>query len=79
MIIEHFKELSEQEQKVQLFEARKITERLDEYSKYELFYIDDFFIETKTSQLQMFKRTLTCYTLKDLPLIYAGNLQFLWA
>ena len=79
MLIEQFERLSEHEKKVQLFEAKKITERSDSFSRYELFYLDNFFIESKTSQQKTFKRTLTCYTLSELPLIYAGHLHFLWS
>lgn len=77
MSTEDFENLSEQEKKIQLFEARKVTERYDPFSKYELFYIDNFFVESKTSKLQLFKRTIKCYSLTDLPLMYAGSLQVL--
>lgn len=79
MTVEDFEKLSEQDKKVQLFEARKVTERQDSFSKFELFYIDNFFVESKTSKLQLFKRTIKCYSLKDLPLAYAGSLKILWS
>ena len=74
MTIENFNKLNEKEKVVLIFEASKITEKLDDTIKYQLFKIDNFYIETKTSVLGKFKRTITTYTLKDLPAEYAGQI-----
>ncbi len=79
MNVEEFNNLTMPEKQIRLFEAQKIAERLDEFSKYELFYFDNLFIETRTSLLYLYKRTMTGYTLRDLPLVYAGNLGCLWS
>lgn len=74
MTIENFNLLSNSEKTVLIFEANQITERLDDTIKYQLFKIDNFYIETKTSLLGNFKRVINTYTLKDLPAQYAGHL-----
>lgn len=73
MTIEIFNNLKEQ-QKVQLvFDANKITEKVDDEANYQLFQIDDFFVETRTSLEGKFKRTFTTYSLKELPVEYVGE------
>lgn len=73
MTIDEFKSLDEQ-QKVQLiFDANKITEKIDNEANYQLFQIDNFFVETKTSLEGRFKRSIKTYTLKELPADYAGE------
>ena len=72
---EEFNNLDEETQRVILFEADKISEKHNEYTKFELFYIRDIFIETRTSMRNHFRRTITTYTLNTLPLIYGANVQ----
>ena len=73
MTIDDFKVL-EDHQKVQLiFDATKITEKIDNDSNYQLFQIDNFYVETKTSLEGRFKRSIKTFTLKDLPVDYAGE------
>jgi hypothetical protein len=73
MTIEDFKIL-EDHKKVQLiFDAPKITEKIDNESNYQLFQIGNFFVETKTSLEGKFKRSIKTYTLKELPVDYAGE------
>jgi hypothetical protein len=73
MTIEEFKSLEEQ-QKVQLiFDANKITERIDSEANYQLFQIDNFYVETKTSLEGKFKRSFKTYSLKELPADYVGE------
>lgn len=74
MTIKTFNSLHEH-QKVQLiFDADKISEKVDDEANYQLFKIDDFFIEAKTSLEGKFKRTFTFYTLNELPAEYASEL-----
>lgn len=70
MTIEEFEKLSDEEKRIQLFEAQKVAERYSGFSKYQLFLIDDFFVETKINSLHLFRRTMTCYTNKTLPAEY---------
>jgi hypothetical protein len=71
MTIENFETLSEQ-QKVQLiFEANKITEKVDNEANYQLFEVDNFYVEAKTSLQGKFKRSFITYTIKELPVCYA--------
>lgn len=75
MTIESFNLLDEH-QKVQLiFEADKISEKVDDEANYQLFRIDNFFIEAKTSLEGKFKRCFTFYTLKELPAEYASEVM----
>lgn len=58
MSIEEFQSLSEEERKIVIFEAEKVSEREDATSKYELFKIDNFYIQVKTSISHSFKRII---------------------
>lgn len=74
MTIETFNLLHEY-QKVQLiFDADKISEKVDDEANYQLFKIDNFFIEARTSLEGKFKRSFTFYTLKELPAEYASEI-----
>ena len=75
MTIEEFNNLDEETKRVIIFEANKICEEQNDYTKYELFYIPDVFIETKTSMRYNFKRTISTYTLYTLPLVYVANVR----
>jgi len=73
MTMESFNQMSEH-QKVQLvFEADKITEKIDSEANYQLFKISNFFVEVKSSLEGKFKRSFTSYTLKELPVCYLGE------
>ena len=73
MTIDDFKIL-EDHQKVQLiFDANKISEKIDDVANYQLFQIDNFFVESKTSLEGKFKRTIRTFSLKELPVEYAGE------
>lgn len=73
MTIDDFKML-EDHQKVQIiFDAEKISEKIDDVANYQLFQIDNFYVETKTSLEGKFKRSIKTFTLKELPVEYAGE------
>ena len=73
MIIESFNKMNEH-QKVQLiFEADKITEKIDTEANYQLFKISNFFVEVKSSIDGKFKRSFTAYSLKELPVAYLSE------
>lgn len=74
MTVNEFEQLSPEEKVVVIFEAQKLTERMDDLVKVELFCFDNFYIEIKTSNLSGFKRTIKTYTLRDLPPAYARHL-----
>jgi 6-phosphogluconate dehydrogenase len=71
MTAEQFNKLNEEQKKVVIFEAKKITERFDEFMKYELFQIDNFFVETRTNVQKKLKRVIATFTRKEIPKIYA--------
>lgn len=73
MTAEDFKILEDRQKVQMIFDAKKITERIDQESNYQLFQIDNFYVETKTSLEGKFKRSIKTYTLKDLPVDYAGE------
>jgi hypothetical protein len=66
MTAEQFETLSEEHKNIQIFEAKKLTERFQQRDKYELFQIDDFFVEIKTSLQHRFRRVILTYTRKDI-------------
>lgn len=61
MTAQDFQRLSENDQKVALFEATKIAEKMEGSYKRELFGIDDFFVESTTCGEAKIRRTLTVY------------------
>ena len=72
MTAEQFDKLDEEQKKILIFEAKKITERFEQRMKFELFQIDNFFVETKTSLQHKFKRVVATFSRKELP----GNYVF---
>lgn len=75
MTIENFNKLSETEKVKLIFDADKITEKADNEANYQLFQIDEIFVEAKTSLYGKFKRFFTAYSMKDLPVEYASELM----
>lgn len=73
MTIENFNMLSEPQKVELIFDANKITEKVDNDANYQLFQIDSFYVEAKTSLEGKFKRSFTTYTLKELPVEYASE------
>jgi hypothetical protein len=69
MTIEEFNNLDEESKRVVIFEADKVSELRNDRTKFELFYVPDFYIETKTSIRYNSKRTITSYALSELPLL----------
>lgn len=73
MSIDSFNRMDEH-QKVQLiFEADKVTEKVDGESNYQLFKVSNFFVEVRSSLEGKFKRSFTAYSLRNLPVSYAGE------
>src|SRR5438067_3652571 len=73
MTIDDFRQL-EDNKKVQLiFDANKIAEKIDNEANYQLFQIGNFYVETKTSLEGKFKRSIKSYSLRELPIDYAGE------
>lgn len=73
MTIDEFKLLEYHEKVRLIFDANKITEKIDNEANYQLFQIDNFYVETKTSLEGKFKRSIKTYSLKELPIDYAGE------
>lgn len=74
MTIEDFRTLNDSEKVRLIFDANKITEKVDNEANYQLFQIDNFYVETKTSLEGKFKRSIRSYSLKELPVDYAGEI-----
>ena len=70
MTIETFNNLNYQQQVELIFDANKITDKVDNEADYQLFQIDNFFVEAKSSRNGKFKRSFTTYSLKELPVDY---------
>ncbi len=75
MTIEEFNTLDDYEKNALIFDAEKLAERADEISKYELFCIDNFFVETCTSLNRKFRRNIKTFTLRELPFVYASHVS----
>ena len=75
MRTEEFNNLEEESKRLIIFDADKVSEKLIDSTKYELFAIQDFFIETKTSIGYDFKRTISTYTINNLPVRYASEIN----
>lgn len=74
MTIEIFNTLRQQQKVELIFDADKITEKVDNETNYQLFKIANFFVEAKTSLEGKFKRCFTAYTLKELPADYMSEI-----
>jgi len=70
MTAEQFDSLSEEHKNIQIFEAKKVTERFHQRDKYELFQIDEFFVEIKTSLQHRSRRVILTYRNTDIPAEY---------
>ena len=75
MTIDDYNNLNDESKGAVLFDADKISEKVDVHNKFQLFYISDFYIETKTSRKNKFKRTVTLYTPNTLPAIYTDEIK----
>ena len=75
MRMEEFNNLDEESKRLIIFDADKVSEKLIDSTKYELFAIHDFFIETKTSISYDFKRNISTYTINTLPARYASDIN----
>jgi hypothetical protein len=73
MTIEDFKMLEDHQKVQMIFDAAKISEKIDDVANYQLFQIGNFYVETKTSLEGKFKRSIKTYSLKELPVDYAGE------
>ena len=75
MTVEEFNNLDEEQKKAAIFDAKKVTERFDPVMKYELFQIDNFFIETRISLQNKFRRVIATFSSKEVPNVYAGKVN----
>ena len=73
MTIEQYNNLPDREKKHLLIDAKKVTEYEDEIATYELFRLDDFYIEVSRSVTYKFRKILNTYEFKDIPLVYSAN------
>ncbi|GEO09497.1 hypothetical protein [Segetibacter aerophilus] len=73
MNLEQYNNLPDRQKKELLIDAFKIDEHEDEISTYELFRIEDFYVEVSKSVIFKFRKILNTYALKDIPLNYAGK------
>ena len=71
MTMQEFNNFNEESKRLIIFDADKVSEKFIDSTKYELFAIHDFFIETKTSIRHNVKRTIVVYTRNTLPDKYA--------
>lgn len=74
MTIDDFNMLCDKEKVQMIFDANKITEKVDNETNYQLFQIDNFFVESRVSLTAKCKRCIKTYSLKDLPVDYAGEI-----
>ncbi|GEO12097.1 hypothetical protein [Segetibacter aerophilus] len=65
MTIDQYNNLPDKQKKELLIDAIKIGEHEDEIATYELFKIDDFYVEVSRSVTYKFRRILHTYPFKD--------------
>ncbi|MDQ6815335.1 MAG: hypothetical protein M3040_16490 [Bacteroidota bacterium] len=70
MTIEQYNNLTDNQKKNLLIDALKIDEHEDEIATYELFRIDDFFVEVSRSVTYKFRKILNTYSIRDVPRSY---------
>lgn len=75
MTAAEFKYLDEESRDIIIFEAEKIAEMKNMFSKFELFSFLDFFIETEISLVNNIRKTTLTYTYNNLPDYYAGSVS----
>jgi hypothetical protein len=75
MTVEEFQRLPDKGKKELLVDAIKITEYEDNFAKHELFQIDNFFVEVSISVIYKFRRIENTFSLKDVPLLYAEQVN----
>jgi hypothetical protein len=71
MTIKEFAEMDDQRKRIAIFESTKIAERYEGASKFELFQIDDFFVEVEVNILFRIRRSIRAFRFSELPGIYA--------
>jgi hypothetical protein len=75
MTIEEYNQLSDKQKKYLLVDAEKIAEYVDDVASYELFRVDEFFIEVSKSVTYRFRKILNTYLLKDVPEKYLLSIK----
>lgn len=73
MTIEDFNSLPAQRQKEIIVDAQKVAEFKDDSVKYEVFKIDQFFVEVKVSFLKKYRKITKTFYPSDFPLLYSGK------
>lgn len=69
-----FYKLEEHQQMKLIMDADYVTEKVEGECKFELFKIDSFYVEVKTSVSGNYRKVVSCYSLRDLPAEYTGVL-----
>ena len=75
MTLEHFEKLSAEEKNKWLLQAEKLAERLDNFTKVQLYRVNNFYVETRTSMLGRFKRKIKTYSNSRLPINYVTTIN----
>ena len=73
MTIEEFKILDDEQKAQYIFKAEKVAERIDDEYNYQLYKVDKFFAETRVPLNTKSALTIKMYSLKELPVVYAGE------
>ncbi|MCW3105810.1 MAG: hypothetical protein JWQ09_316 [Segetibacter sp.] len=74
MLIEDFNSLPEDRKMTIIVDAQKIGEYENgDIARYELFRVDNFYVEVKVSFLYRYRKIINAYDLKDVPLVYSGK------
>lgn len=73
MTAEQFNNLNDEDKKIALFEAKKITEVFEEPHKVELFQIGELFIESRTTPQTRAKRTIKTFSDGETPAYFSSS------
>ncbi|MCW3114685.1 MAG: hypothetical protein JWR18_3081 [Segetibacter sp.] len=74
MTIQDFNSLPESRKKEIIVDAEKLGEYRDkDLARYELFQVDDFFVEVKVSFLFRYRKIANSYSISEIPRVYSDS------
>jgi hypothetical protein len=71
---ENFNSLSDKQKKDLLVDAKKVSEYQQDLVRYELFTLEDFYVEVKIDFLQRYRIITGAYSLQNIPKRYTGQI-----
>ncbi|WP_207496908.1 hypothetical protein [Aridibaculum aurantiacum] len=72
MFSEKFNSLPDIEKHQLIYDAEKLDELSDGFTRFALYKLGDLFIEVKSSPDRVYRKSIQAFELKDIPLIYSS-------